>query len=206
MIRLSTGSSLSRPSPAVRNHRTAVRLGSDSVSAMRRISHRYRSACLIGSSIARSLKLLCERKAPPGETFGWGLRRFGPPKGTRGRSITSEEMRGLARGSRLRQIPPRAPDCATAAGDRTSGSATNTAGKPARPCARPGGYLEHSGRSRRPRSLQFFVSVIYLQTAKCSLAGGWGPPEQSAAPRCQEPLPARSLSSPSKSASFQSSG
>ncbi len=34
------GSSLSRPSPTVRNHRTAVRLGSDSVSAMRRISHR----------------------------------------------------------------------------------------------------------------------------------------------------------------------
>jgi ABC-type methionine transport system permease subunit len=33
-----TGSSLSRPSPTVRNHRTAVRLGSDSVSAMRRIS------------------------------------------------------------------------------------------------------------------------------------------------------------------------
>jgi hypothetical protein len=38
VIRLSTGSSLRRPSPTVRNHRTAVRLGSDSVSAMRRIS------------------------------------------------------------------------------------------------------------------------------------------------------------------------
>jgi hypothetical protein len=39
LIRLSTGAPLTPPSPAVRNHRNAVRLALESVSALHRIPH-----------------------------------------------------------------------------------------------------------------------------------------------------------------------